>query len=113
MLKLEKQHKRYLNNVGLLESSINDSLYKSIPKSYIKRRLICYELSQNYNLEGIPGFYQEEDFKWCFNGLKGFFIPVFDDSGYVQGLSIHLDKYYNDSSDIWFSSNSKINRHRS
>jgi len=58
---------------------------------------------------GYHGFFQEEDFKWCFNGYKGFFVPVFDSNGYIQGLSIHLDKAFNGSSDIWFSSNNKIN----
>jgi len=54
MLKLEAQHKNYLRNVGLLESSIEDNLYKTVPKNYIKRRLICSSLSRKYNLCGIP-----------------------------------------------------------
>ena len=58
---------------------------------------------------GIPGFFQEEDFKWCFSNTKGFFVPVFDSNNYIQGLSIHLDKPFNNSSDIWFSSSNKIN----
>lgn len=109
MLKLEGQHRKYLKNLGLLDSSIEDGLYKSIPQNYIKRRLIGYTLSKKYNLAGIPGFFEEEDFKWCFNGYKGFFVPVFNQDGYIQGLSIHLDKPFNTSSDIWFSSNNKIN----
>lgn len=58
---------------------------------------------------GIPGFYQEEDFKWCFNRYDGFFVPVFDKNGYIEGLSIHLDKTFNNNQDIWFSSSNKIN----
>ena len=57
----------------------------------------------------MPGFFQEEDFKWCFSRFDGFFIPVYDQNGYIQGLSIHLDKPYNNNSDIWFSSSNKIN----
>lgn len=109
MLKLEMQHKKKLRDLGFLDSSIEDGLYKSIPRNYIKRRLIAYSLSQKYNLAGIPGFFQEEDFKWCFSGGKGFFVPVFDKNGYIEGLSIHLDKPYNNNQDIWFSSNGKIN----
>lgn len=30
-------------------------------------------------------------------------------NGYIQGLSIHLDKPFNNNRDIWFSSNNKIN----
>lgn len=58
---------------------------------------------------GIPGFFQEGDFNWCFNNFEGFFVPVFDKNGLIQGLSIHLDKPFNNNQDIWFSSNNKIN----
>lgn len=109
MLRLETQHKKYLSNIGLLNSSIEDGLYRSVPKNYIKRRLISYNLSKKFNLSGIPGFFQEEDFKWCFSRYDGFFVPVFDNNGYIQGLSIHLDKPFNNNKDIWFSSNNKIN----
>lgn len=109
MLKLEGQHKNYLKNIGFLNSSIEDNLYKSVPKNYIKRRLICNALAKKYNLAGVPGMYQEEDFKWCFSSFKGFFVPILDKNGYIQALSIHLDKPFNDVSDIWFSSKGKIN----
>lgn len=109
MLRLEVQHKRYLRNMGFLDSTIEDNLYKSVPKNYIKRRMIANNLSKKYKLEGLPGFYQEEDFKWIFSKYNGFFVPVFDANGYIQGLSIHLDKSFNNNQDIWFSSNNKIN----
>lgn len=60
-------------------------------------------------MHGIPGFYQEEDFKWCLNSYDGFFVPVFDKDGYIQGLSIHLSKAFNNTNDLWFSSSNKIN----
>lgn len=41
--------------------------------------------------------------------MDGFFVPVYDQNGLIQGLSIHLDKPFNNTSDIWFSSNNKIN----
>lgn len=50
MLRLENQHKIYLKNIGLLESTIEDNMYKTVPKNYIKRRLICNSLSKKYNL---------------------------------------------------------------
>lgn len=109
MLKLEGKHKTYLKNIGFLDGTIEDNLYKSIPKNYIKRRLIGNSLSRKYNLGGVPGFYQEEDFKWIFSKYNGFFVPVFDENRYIQGLSIHLDRPFNNNSDIWFSSNNKIN----
>lgn len=109
MLKLDGQHKRYLKSLGFIDNSIEAGLYRSIPQNYIKRRLIGHSLSKKYNLAGIPGFFQEEDFKWCFSRFAGFFVPVFDQKGYIQGLSIHLDKPFNNNQDIWFSSSNKIN----
>ena len=109
MLKLEHQHKRYLKNIGFLDSSVEEQLYRTVPKNYIKRRLIGHALSKKYNLCGIPGFFQEEDWQWCFSRMDGFFVPIYDQNGYIQGLSIHLDKPFNNNSDIWFSSNNKIN----
>lgn len=109
MLKLDSKHKMYLKSLGFLNSSIENGMYKSIPKKYIKRRLVSYALSRKFNLCGIPGFYQEEDFKWNFSKRDGFYVPVFDENGLIQGLSIHLDNDYNNNKDIWFSSNNKIN----
>ena len=41
--------------------------------------------------------------------MEGFFVPVYNQNGLIQGLSIHLDKTFNNTADIWFSSNNKIN----
>ena len=49
-LRLEPKHKIFLRNIGLLDSTINDNLYRTVPKNYIKRRLICNSLSRKYNL---------------------------------------------------------------
>ncbi len=109
MLKLDAKHKKYLQEHGFLNSTIENQMYRTIPKNYIKRRLICKCLKSHYNLEGIPGFYQEEDFAWNFSYAKGFFIPVFDEMNRIQALSINLDNPYNEMENIWFSSNSRIN----
>lgn len=62
MLKLEMQHKRYLNNIGLLSSSIQDGMYRSVPKNYIKRRMIARSLAAKYNLAGIPRLFSRGRF---------------------------------------------------
>lgn len=109
MLELERTHRSYLRSTGLLDTTIRENLYRSIPKKNVKRRLICKALSQKFNLCGIPGFYQDEDFKWTFSRINGFFVPIFDENGYIQGLSIHLDKPFKNNYDVWFSSKDKIN----
>lgn len=50
MLKLEGQHISYLRRIGLLDSSIEDNLYRTAPKNYIKRRIIAHNLSKKYDL---------------------------------------------------------------
>lgn len=109
MLKLEPQHKMNLVRQGFLNSTINKQMYRSIPVKYIKRRLIANALKKQFNLAGIPGFYQEEDWGWTFTSAKGFFVPLFDENNKIQALSMHLDKSYKETTDIWFSSAGKIN----
>lgn len=109
MLKLDINHRRYLEGRGLLKSSIQNQMYRTIPKNYIKRRLVANSLSKKYDLAGIPGFYQEEDFGWTFTNAKGFFVPIFDENNKIQALSIHLDNLFNGSTNICFSSKNKIN----
>lgn len=109
MLKLELDHSRYLEKRGLLKSSIEKQMYRTIPKKYIKRRLVANSLSKKYDLAGIPGFYQEEDWGWTFTNAKGFFIPIFDENNRIQALSIHLDNKFNGTNNLCFSSKDKIN----
>lgn len=109
MLKLEKSSRLALNRLGFLNSTIEEQMYRTIPNKNIHRRLIAHRLSKLYDLSGIPGFYQEADFKWTFSAGKGIFIPIFDESHKIQALSIHLDKPFNNKKDMWFSSKDKIN----
>lgn len=109
MLKLEQSSKQKLNKLGFLNSTIEEQRYRTIPNKCILRRLIAYRLAKMYDLSGIPGFYQEADFKWTFSAGKGIFIPVFDENHKIQALSVHLDKPFNNTRDMWFSSKDKIN----
>lgn len=62
MLKLESNHKKYLKNIGFLESSIETDLYRSVPKNYIKRRLVSYSLSRKFNLARNTWFFSRRRF---------------------------------------------------
>jgi len=109
MLKLDIKHKKQLQLLGFTNSSIQECNFKSIPKKSIFRKIICNNLKQKYNLEGIPGFYMHEDFSWDFCAPSGFLIPVYDGEDNIQGLSIHLDEKFNNTEYLWFSSNNKLN----
>ena len=110
MLKLEQTHKHCLQEQGFLNSTIEEQMYKTVPKKDIKRRLIAKQLSKMYDLSGIPGFYQQEDWKWTFSKANGIYVPCFDEQNRIQALSVHLDKPLQDgTTDYWFSSKGKIN----
>lgn len=109
MLKLNSEHRKKLENMGFLNSDIEEKMYRTIPKDNILRRLTTNKLKRKYDLSGIPGFYQDEDWVWNFTAPKGFFIPVFDEQKRIQALSIHLDNEFNGNQDLWFSSKDKIN----
>ncbi|MBP3801759.1 MAG: hypothetical protein J6I85_07060 [Clostridia bacterium] len=109
MLKLEPKHRRYLQTIGFLNSSIDKQNYKSIPQNYIVRRLIAGRLKKMFSLEGIPGFYQQADWGWTFTYAKGFFVPLLDEQNRIQALSVHLEEPLENTENLWFSSNGKIN----
>ena len=88
MLRLETQHKKYLSNIGFLNSSIEDGLYRSIPKNYIKRRLIAYNLSKKHNLSGIPGFFKKKISNGVLADMKVFLYL------YLIKMDIYKDYQY-------------------
>ena len=104
MLELAPKHRLNLQNRGLDMCSIERNLYRSAPKKYGKLySKAMYELSNKYDLSGVPGFYRKNS-QWHMVTSEGFFIPVRDAQGRIQGLQVRLDnggkqKYK------WFSSN--------
>lgn len=109
LLKLEKKHFDKLKGIGFNNESINQIGFKSIPTNENIKIDICSKLIKDgYNLQGIPGFYQNFNFKWTFKSHRGIFIPVVNNE--IIGLRINLDEQYNtNTTDIWFSSNNCYN----
>lgn len=108
-LNLERRHFEKLINFGFSEEYIIKNKFKSIPNDEFIKVKICEKLIKDgYTLQGIPGFYQNFNFKWTFKSHEGMFIPVINNT--ILGLRINLDKEYNaNTSDIWFSSNNCYN----
>ncbi len=104
MLELLPKHRLNLQNRGLSDEALEANLYRSVPKKYGKLySKVMYELSCKYDLSGVPGFYRKNG-QWHMVTPEGFFIPVRDAQGRIQGLQVRLDdsrkqKYK------WFSSN--------
>ncbi len=109
-LKLNDLHYKKLKSMNFTDEYIRDKLFKSIENHNSKKKKICIELqSEGFKLDGIPGFFQDKDFKWSYKSHKGIFIPVILENK-IQGLRVLLDnKYGLDTENIWFSSNNEYN----
>lgn len=110
MLKLNSEHTMKLLKFGFDINEIEKIGFKSIPTNEIEKERICQSLiSKGLDLKGIPGFFQNNRFKWTFKSHKGIFLPVINNYKII-GLRIHLDnKYDMETTDIWFSSGQKNN----
>lgn len=92
LLNLSGKHYQDLLNRGLSFDNIRQFMYKSIPDNEYERREVIKKLSAKYDLSGIPGFYRKYgEWKMYAPNYSGFFIPVCDKDGYIQGMQIRLD----------------------
>lgn len=104
MLELAPKHRLGLRNRGLDDEAIEMNLYRSVPKKYGKLySKVMYALSGRYDLSGVPGFYRKNS-QWHMATSEGFFIPVRDAQGRIQGLQVRLDNGRKQEYK-WFSSN--------
>jgi hypothetical protein len=93
---------------GLLEKRalpdvvIAAKLYASTP-SENQAAEICAELSERFDLTGVPGFYRGDDNEWRMNVRQGLFIPVRDSQGRITACQIRCDE--GEIRYLWFSSN--------
>lgn len=92
LLDLEEKHLRNLLSRGLSKEIIDGNMYRSIPTDPSKRRKVLNQLSQRFDLSGIPGFYTKNN-KWQMANCRysGILIPVCDMNNQIQGLQIRFD----------------------
>lgn len=107
---LTNNHKEKLNKMGFSDEYITSNNFKSIECKNQHKKDICKKLQdKGLKLDGIPGFYQDKDFKWTYKSHNGIFVPV-QFNNKIQGLRICLDSQYSmDTENIWFSSSDKYN----
>lgn len=110
MQKLSDYHYKKLKEMNFSDNYIKDNQFKSIENNNDNKKEICIKLQeQGLKLDGIPGFFQDTDFKWNYKSHKGIFIPVTLNNK-IQGLRILLDEKYGlDTENVWFSSNNEYN----
>lgn len=105
-LYLTDAHKEKLLARGFTEKQVERNLYRSTP-AFGFRKLAENLLGAGYEIEGIPGFYQEQDGAWSirFDARgTGILIPVRNIDGDIEGIQIRMDKVHDGRKYIWLSS---------
>ena len=90
-LELSPKHKADLLSRGLSEERIAQNLYRSLPAGDRPRRFLAGMLADFHDLEGIPGFYVDDNGYWNISGHSGLLVPYCDKDGYIQGMQVRLD----------------------
>ncbi len=104
LLLLENSHRDDLTKRGLSHTAIVEGGYKSTP-SLFEAAQITFELSQKFNLKGVPGFFQDCGAWRMVNVREGFFVPYRNTHGQIHGLQIRLDQPIEGKSKyLWLSS---------
>ena len=90
-MSLTESHLSDLTGRGLPSGRVRHNMYRSMPRSFYKRRAIAGFLANRHDLRGVPGFYYSQYGHWELWGKPGVLIPICDADGYIQGLQIRLD----------------------
>jgi hypothetical protein len=93
---------RLLEKRTLPDVVIAAKLYASTPAES-QAAEICAELSQRFDLTGVPGFYRGDGNEWRMNIRQGLIIPVRDSQGRITACQIRCDE--GETRYLWFSSN--------
>ena len=121
MLSVVPKHMKHLMSAKrcLTEEQIRERNYKSTPPFFLCRSLTEKLISQGCKVQGVPGFYMDDNGRWTinFNSITaGILIPCVGIDGLIKGLQILLDVPLKDKEDppdkkgakyIWLSSSSK------
>ncbi|MCL2106958.1 MAG: DUF3854 domain-containing protein [Oscillospiraceae bacterium] len=89
-LSLAPDHQHNLTNRGLSPEAIARNGYRTTPLVGIKA-LAKQLLAEGHALQGVPGFFRDND-QWSFvPEQRGILIPVRDVQGRIQGLQVRRD----------------------
>lgn len=93
-LVLSTGHKNDLLSRGLAETDISLHGYKSMP-AQLWANVLCADLAENYDLRGVPGFYQNQvTKKWHFidyRNATGYLIPIRNADYDIVALQLRRD----------------------
>lgn len=86
---LNDKHKEMLMKEKWSNEMICKSNFRSVPDMKTLRNIINI-LTENYNLEGVPGFYEKEGM-WYAKIISGMIIPIYSLEGNIIRLKIKPD----------------------
>ena len=87
-LKLSDKHIKKLEHRGFSIDQIELLQYKTFPN---KRSNLVDKLASQFELEGVPGFWQNTNGKWQLAGKAGLLIPVRNNNGTVTSIKVRID----------------------
>ena len=118
-LPLADNHRSQLRKRGLTDEQIGRFGFKSTPAPYLGLSYTERLIKQGCTVQGVPGFYLNDNGKWTVKFSKrtsGIMVPVRGIDGLIRGAQIRLDvpiKDENEDADkeglkyLWFSSSNK------
>lgn len=106
MLPLKNEHRENLINRGLSDRAIDRFCFKSTPSN---TKGLCKKLIlAGFNLDGVPGFFNDSGEWDIYIPAKGYFCPCYDgEFNYITGMQIRLDKPFSSAKYLWLSSSKK------
>ena len=119
MLTLSETHRNNLRARGLTDEQIDRFGFKSTPPTYLCLSYTERLKKQGCTVQGVPGFYINDDGKWTVKFHKrtsGILIPIRGIDGLIRGAQIRLDVPIKDENEdsnkegtkyLWFSSSNK------
>ena len=102
MLSLTPAHRNNLRARGLTDDQIDTLGYKSTPPPYLCRSYTERLLKLGCRVQGVPGFYLDDEGKWTVRFLKrlaGILVPCRSIDGLIKGAQIRLDVPIKDKAD--------------
>lgn len=99
------EHRENLSARGLSPEAIARGLFKSTPTE-AETEQIASEISRDCEPSGVPGFFYERGRWQLVKVPSGFFVPVRDRAGLIQGLQVRRDylRHAKDPRYTWLSS---------
>lgn len=104
---LDKKHYINLVNRGFQKDSIEKNNYKSWP---YRRAQLASIITDQFNVEKIPGFWRDENGIWNLAGAAGLVVPVRNFDSSIESFKIRIDSADSHGKYISLSTNPKKNK---